>query len=129
MGAVNLPNVRKATGQPLQRQHGARRLRRCGLTKRGRVAPSINFGMKIYRPSETWRRRSSRKGRREPSRHTANIKESLNNAARPSVSGQIRSTSRLEQEPGPTFCLIDPNLDQTGACNIPVFFADIVSFA
>ena len=53
----------------------------------------------------------------------------LNNAARPSVSGRIRSTSRLEQEPGPTFCLINPNLDQTGACNIPVFLADIVSFA
>ena len=43
--------------------------------------------------------------------------------------GRIRSTSRLEQEPGPTLCLIAPNLYQTGACNVPVFLADIVSFA
>ena len=52
-----------------------------------------------------------------------------NNGARPSVPGRIRSTSRLEQEPGPTFSFVDPNLYETGARNIPVFIAHIVSFA
>jgi len=33
---------------------------------------------------------------RDPRRHTAKIKERLDNAARPSVPGRIRSTSRLE---------------------------------
>ena len=67
-------------------------------------------------------------GVRDPRHHTVSSR-TLDNAAHPSMPGRIRSASRLEQKPGPPFCLVDPNLYQTGARNVPVFIAHIVSFA
>jgi len=41
----------------------------------------------------------------------------------------IMSPSCLKQEPGPAFCLVYPNLEQTRGGDVPMLVADVVRFA